>query len=170
MKTSFLQMLCAVALSCVVGLAFADPNKDESGKGGERDWHSAEKDWNDKKEGNSWKEEKDRNGQREWNEWTDDGRGSYFQEHGYSSLSIPPGHYPPPGECRIWYPDRPPGHQPPPGNCRNVPPGAWLIRHPEDRPDHVHVVVYEPNRPGDVYVVGEFEIGSGSFVRVVLDM
>ena len=24
---------------------------------------------------------------------------------------------PPPGECRVWYPDRPPGHQPPPFRC-----------------------------------------------------
>jgi len=44
---------------------------------------------------------------------------------------IPPGHLPPRGKCRIWYPDRPPGHQPPPGNCkrlkRHVPPGARLI-------------------------------------------
>jgi hypothetical protein len=45
---------------------------------------------------------------------------------------IPPGHYPPPGSCRIWFPDRPPGHQPPPGPCEElqyqVPPGAYLIR------------------------------------------
>lgn len=45
---------------------------------------------------------------------------------------IPPGHMPPPGSCRIWYPNTPPGQQPPPGDCytlsRNVPPGAWLIR------------------------------------------
>ncbi|RTQ46518.1 hypothetical protein EJV47_21435 [Hymenobacter gummosus] len=27
---------------------------------------------------------------------------------------VPRGHYPPPGECRIWYPNRPPGQQPPP--------------------------------------------------------
>lgn len=44
---------------------------------------------------------------------------------------IPPGHLPPPGECRVWYPDRPPGHQPPPGACHNlqyhVPPGAFLV-------------------------------------------
>ena len=44
---------------------------------------------------------------------------------------IPPGHRPPRGKCRIWYPDRAPGHQPPPGNCerlkRHVPPGARLI-------------------------------------------
>lgn len=44
---------------------------------------------------------------------------------------IPPGHMPPPGKCRIWYPDLPPGRQPPPGECADlqyrVPPGAWLI-------------------------------------------
>ncbi len=49
-----------------------------------------------------------------------------------ASPHIPPGHMPPPGKCRIWFPDRPPGHQPPPGECwqleRQVPPGAWLIR------------------------------------------
>ena len=95
---------------------------------------------------------------------------SYFHEHSYTRLDIPKGHYPPPGECRVWYPERPPGHQPPPVKCHraSVPRGAWLIRHPADRPEHVHVVVYEPERPGKVLVVGEFEIGSGVFVRVVL--
>ncbi|RRQ23440.1 hypothetical protein D5687_06725 [Guyparkeria sp. SCN-R1] len=48
------------------------------------------------------------------------------------AVSIPAGHLPPPGECRIWYPDRSPGDQPPPGNCRDlqyhVPPGAVLVR------------------------------------------
>lgn len=47
-------------------------------------------------------------------------------------VKIPPGHMPPPGQCRIWYPDRPPGHQPPPGPCHalqyQVPPGAVLVR------------------------------------------
>lgn len=47
-------------------------------------------------------------------------------------VSVPAGHLPPPGECRIWYPDRSPGDQPPPGNCRDlqqhVPPGAVLVR------------------------------------------
>jgi hypothetical protein len=47
-------------------------------------------------------------------------------------VHIPPGHYPPPGQCRVWYPDRPPGHQPPPGPCEvlqyQVPPGAVLVQ------------------------------------------
>lgn len=44
---------------------------------------------------------------------------------------VPPGHLPPPGQCRVWFPGRPPGQQPPPGNCfelrHRVPPGAYLI-------------------------------------------
>ena len=46
---------------------------------------------------------------------------------------VPRGHMPPPGECRIWYPNTPPGRQPPPGDCRflsrRVPRDAWLIGH-----------------------------------------
>lgn len=48
------------------------------------------------------------------------------------SADIPPGHMPPPGQCRIWYHGKPPGQQPAPGNCqsmrRQVPAGASLIR------------------------------------------
>lgn len=47
-------------------------------------------------------------------------------------VHIPPGHLPPPGACRIWFPDRPPGQQPPPGPCdelrHQVPWGAVLVR------------------------------------------
>jgi uncharacterized protein len=45
-----------------------------------------------------------------------------------ASVDIPPGHMPPPGSCRVWYPGRPPGQQPPPGDCDvAVPEGAVLI-------------------------------------------
>ena len=47
-------------------------------------------------------------------------------------VSIPPGHMPPAGKCRIWFPGLPPGQQPPPGNCNqlryHVPQGAELVR------------------------------------------
>lgn len=48
------------------------------------------------------------------------------------AFEVPPGHLPPPGQCRIWYPELPPGQQQPPGNCydlqHRVPPDAYLIR------------------------------------------
>lgn len=60
------------------------------------------------------------------------------EERGYPvagpAVRIPAGHMPPPGTCRVWYPDRPPGHQPPPGGCgelrHHVPPGAVLLGRP----------------------------------------
>ena len=46
-----------------------------------------------------------------------------------TAYDIPPGHLPPPGACRVWFPDRPPGRQPAPGACDvAVPPGAVLVR------------------------------------------
>ncbi|HEX7091957.1 MAG TPA: hypothetical protein VF192_17705 [Longimicrobiales bacterium] len=36
------------------------------------------------------------------------------------SVRVPPGHYPPPGQCRLWYAGRPPGHQPPPVPCERL--------------------------------------------------
>lgn len=59
------------------------------------------------------------------NEWP------YEHHHYGDERGVPSGHLPPPGECRIWYPDRPAGQQPPPGDCRElqsrVPRGAYLI-------------------------------------------
>src|SRR5687767_7548713 len=50
------------------------------------------------------------------------------------ALGIPPGHLPPPGECRIWYPGRPPAHQPPPLSCADAgvraPAGSWVLYRP----------------------------------------
>jgi hypothetical protein len=44
---------------------------------------------------------------------------------------VPPGHYPPPGQCRVWYQGRPPGQQPPPVPCGSlrgrVPFGTFLL-------------------------------------------
>ena len=35
-------------------------------------------------------------------------------------LDIPRQYYPPPGQCRVWYPNRAPEHQPHPGPCEIV--------------------------------------------------
>ena len=67
------------------GLASADPWKDESGNGR-----------GDRREGDRRNREARRDG---WSR---------------APTPIPRGHMPPPGEARLWYPDRPPGHQPPP--------------------------------------------------------
>ena len=135
--------ILALFIALMANPVFADEGKDESGKG-----------WEGKHYGE------------------DQGIGeSYFHKNGYTRLDIPAGHYPPPGECRIWFPDRAPGQQPPPIKCGDpVPAGAWLIQHPADLPsDHVTVSVFEPQHPGVIHAVGEFEIGSGMMVRVILD-
>jgi hypothetical protein len=101
--------------------AFADEGKNESGERERREGRDEDRD-------KEWKHDKD---YRERGSHDDDRRRrqSYFHEHGYTR--IPKGHLPPPGECRIWYPDRPAGHQPPPFNCGQargqVEPGGWLI-------------------------------------------
>ena len=35
-------------------------------------------------------------------------------------VKIPPGHYPAPGQCRLWYPGRPPGRQPEAVRCSEL--------------------------------------------------
>lgn len=44
---------------------------------------------------------------------------------------VPPGHYPKPGECRIWHSGRPPGQQPKPTSCSSlkgrVPAGSFIL-------------------------------------------
>ncbi|WPN44740.1 tetratricopeptide repeat protein [Pseudomonas sp. P8_241] len=52
-------------------------------------------------------------------------------DRAYAEAEIPRGHRPPPGKCRVWFPDRPPGQQPAPGKCKKlryrVPAGAYLV-------------------------------------------
>ena len=96
----------------------------------------------------------------------------HHKKHGHPAhLGVPPGHLPPPGECRVWYPGRPPGHQPPPGHCatlkRHVPAGAWLLHRPGDDRKHVRVTAYDDRRPGVVLAVRLYEANTGVFVRLV---
>lgn len=139
-------MIKRAAVMSLVGLmalatgAFADEGKDESGKGKQRH------------------EERKRH----------EGSSSYFHQRGYTR--IPDGHLPPPGECRVWYPDRPAGHQPPPFKCGEargrVEPGGWLIS-PGPQPQEVEVAVYDTRRPGIVIDVGIFDARTGSMIRIL---
>jgi len=68
---------------------------------------------------------------------------------------VPRGHYPPPGKCRVWYPNRPPGHQPLPTDCGSLvgvrlEPGAFILHG-----DRAYDTTYdwreeEHQRPGSV--------------------
>ena len=55
---------------------------------------------------------------------------------GARSLDLSPEDAPPPGSCRLWYPNRKRADQPPAGPCasltRNIPPGAWVLHRAPD--------------------------------------
>jgi hypothetical protein len=81
------------------------------------------------------RKEREKERDKEWEKNRDkDEDGRIFP---FSSLGIPKGHLPPPGECKIWIPGRPPGQQGPPQSCpsalRNAPLGAWIITHTGNR-------------------------------------
>jgi len=49
---------------------------------------------------------------------------------GRRTLFVPPGHYPPAGQCRVWIHDLPPGRQANPAPCNalgNIPSGAFIL-------------------------------------------
>jgi hypothetical protein len=126
--------------------------------------------WKDEAHGKERKEHKEKH-RSKGKDWEHRGYDGYFHEHGYTTLGIPPGHLPPPGTCRLWYPDRPPGHQPPPESCgrlrAHAPAGAWLIHRPTDEPTYVDVSVYDASRPGIVITIGLFDVDTGAFMRYV---
>lgn len=150
-RTAMMTLACLLALGT---RAFADEGKDESGKGKQRhdDYRQRQEEHKQRREG--WKEREEHS--------------SYFHQHGLTR--IPNGHLPPPGECRIWYPDRPAGQQPPPFKCGaargRVESGGWLIS-PGPRPQEVEVAVYDVRRPGIVIDVGIFDARTGSMIRVI---
>lgn len=75
------------------------------------------------------------------------------ESHG-RAVRVPPGHYPPPGQCRIWYAARPPGHQPPAGRCDSfvgrVPRGAFLLYNDTAWDTEYDWRRQESRRPGSV--------------------
>lgn len=74
----------------------------------------------------------------------------------YHALKIPPGHLPPPGQCRVWYPGKPPGHQPPPVSCesalRSAGPDGWVLQRASNDPKILEVKERKPSQ-GKVEIV-----------------
>lgn len=68
------------------------------------------------------------------------------------SLELPRGQLPPPGQCKVWLPDRPAGQQSPPTSCSralaDLPPGAWLLYRSSS--EEIVVTAYHPEAHGVV--------------------
>jgi hypothetical protein len=88
-----------------------------------------------------------------------------------STLGIPAGHLPDPGECRVWIPGTPPGRQRSArsstcnGIAQTAPGGSWVVYRPSRDRRLVHVRVTDRQRPGHIVVVHVFEAESGRFLR-----
>ncbi len=88
-----------------------------------------------------------------------------------ATLGIPPGHLPPPGQCKVWMPGEPPGQQKKryqAGDCssvqRQVPPGGWLVYRPSKDKKEVRVSVYDSRRP-EVIAIRFFDLATGVLLR-----
>ena len=91
------------------------------------------------------------------------------QGRGRGKIGVPPGHYPPPGQCRLWYEGRPPGRQPRAGSCDRViaeaPAGATVLYRPTSDRRVIHQRVIDPVRVGVVISIIVFDAESGDWLR-----
>ena len=66
------------------------------------------------------------------------------------TLIIYDGQLPPPGQCRIWFPERFARQQPMPCCCdelaAKVPQGAWLVKRGLDNPRELRIYVYDKGK------------------------
>jgi hypothetical protein len=95
----------------------------------------------------------------------DDGQGGDHAEQ----LDVPLGQLPPPGTCRVWFPDRSAGQQPAPESCggalRDARSGTWVLYRPANRPSEVKVYVIDSRRVGVVVRVLVYDSQNGRFLR-----
>src|SRR5687768_10084654 len=87
----------AVALATGSGSALADPDDDDGERKGR---YEHDDDGDDDERGPRKRQGKATERRRAAD------RGTSLPGHGFSRPRIPAGHYPPRGECRIWYPQR----------------------------------------------------------------
>ncbi len=85
------------------------------------------------------------------------------------ALGIPPGHLPPPGECRVWIPGTPPGRQAAPRSCDGImavaPAGSWVLYRPGRSRREVGVRHIHADRAGVVVQIRIFRADTGEFLR-----
>lgn len=85
------------------------------------------------------------------------------------SLRVPPGHYPPVGQCRVWFPGQPPGKQPKAGSCigigRVAPAGSWILYRPASDKKVLHARVIDPKRDGVVVSIRVYDVERGTYLR-----
>jgi hypothetical protein len=83
------------------------------------------------------------------------------------TLGVPPGHWPRPGQCRVWIPGTPPGRQARARSCSGIlaaaPAGAWILYRPASG-GVLHVRVVHESRPGVLVRVRVFNLESAELV------
>ncbi|MDH5642688.1 MAG: hypothetical protein OEY63_00695, partial [Gemmatimonadota bacterium] len=85
------------------------------------------------------------------------------------TLGVPPGHLPPPGQCRVWVPGTPPGRQARPRTCSQIensaPPGSMILYRPGRERRIVRVRYMDEREAGIVVRIRIFDAGSLEFIR-----
>ena len=84
-------------------------------------------------------------------------------------LDVPPGQFPPLGQCRIWIPGRPPGRQERARSCDEIesgaPAGAWILQRPSGNRRIVRVRYVHATRAGVVVRIRLFDAATRRFLR-----
>ena len=82
-----------------------------------------------------------------------------------ATLGVPPGHLPPPGQCRVWMRGTPPGHQPRSKSCDGIrdtaPAGSMILYRPSKDRKHVEAWYVDHQRSGVIVRVELFDAETG---------
>lgn len=86
-----------------------------------------------------------------------------------ASLGIPPGHYPPPGQCRIWMPGVAADRQAKCVPCTSIdgeiPLGAWVLYRPSREKGVLRVTTYDRRAASSVVSVDWYDAANGKRVQ-----
>lgn len=83
-----------------------------------------------------------------------------------ASLGVPPGHFPPPGQCRIWVQGVPPGRQAECVPCNSIdgeiPLGALVLYRPSREAGALQVMEYDRQSPPMILSVSWYDAQDGA--------